>query len=272
MTESRYSRRKKQRSTDDHNQQERYLLTYADMITLLLGLFVILYASSQTDASKFQEVATAMNKYFQPNHKKADSLHNVSALPGGNGVLQGQQGVPQQMYRQDGSGMQAPISDEQIESDVRSALGGLLQNGSADVLRMPEGIIVRLGEGVLFESGKAQIRPTSTSMLDTLARALARISRLRNIVFVGHTDSINIRSFQFESNWHLSTARSLAVAYYCIEHGVYDKYVEVQGVGSQQPIADNATQEGRNRNRRVEILIREIPPQRPTTQGYVNSP
>lgn len=264
-------RNRRVQPTHDNDQQDRYLLTYADMITLLLGLFVILYASSQTDSVKFKEVAAAMNVYFQANDKNVDSLKKISALQGGNGVLQGRQGVPEQIYKQDGNGT-ATLTNNQIESDVRSALGDVIKEGSVDIQRVPEGVLIRLGEAMMFESGKAALRKSGAVVLDTLARTLQAASYTRSIIFVGHTDSVNIRSFQFESNWHLSTARALTIAYYCMERGIYEKYVEIQGVGAQQPIADNATPEGRNRNRRVEVLIREIPAQRPTINGYVRTP
>jgi chemotaxis protein MotB len=254
---------------ESHDQQDRYLLTYADMITLLLGLFVILYASSQTDSARFKEVASAMNVYFKTAQK--DSLQKPSALSGGDGILSGRQGVPNPLYKQNGDGGKTKSNDE-IEADMRTALGTVLQDGSADVVRVPEGIMIRLGEALLFESGQSLLRKSAVTMIDSLAYALQPISYQRSIIFTGHTDSINIRTFQFESNWHLSSARALSVAYACMERGVYEKFIEVQGVGSQQPIADNATLEGRTRNRRVEILIRDIPAQRPTTNGYVNSP
>lgn len=250
-------KRKQSSHNEGHgNNSERYLLTYADLITLLLGLFVILYASAQVDNSKYREYASAINNYFNSG---------TSEKSGGDGVLQGQKGgIPQPIL---------PAGEEktldQINQEVTQSMQNLISAGAVSLERTPTGLTIRISEKLLFSSGEAEIQPQALSSLDSLSTILRGVRQLISIE--GHTDNIPIRSFRYESNWHLSVQRALNVAYYCLQNGIPAANLTISGYGAERPLANNATAEGRAQNRRVDITLKELPQNVPTTEGYITS-
>ncbi|MGB9702922.1 MAG: OmpA family protein [Candidatus Kapaibacteriota bacterium] len=226
----------------EHNTgADRYLITYADLITLLLGLFVILYASSQVDKTKFAEFSEAFGKYF--------SAKDMSVLEKKNGELSGGKGVlPQPTFSQ-----KEQVTVQQLYSEIEQKLQPFIANGKLSIKLAGNSITVTLPEVLLFQSGKSNILPQSMPVLDSLAVTLKGLPF--EIYVDGHTDAIPIKTFQFESNWHLSVDRALNTGYYLIQRGLTEKNVIIRGFGSERPVDDNSTPEGRARNRRVEINI-----------------
>ncbi len=247
-------RRSSSRDEGHGSNSERYLLTYADLITLLLGLFVILYASAQVDNSKYKEYASAINKYFNSDAQPDKS----------NGVMPGQQGIPQPMFP---AGAEKTL--DQINQEVTEAMQDLTASGTVALERTPNGLTIRLSEKLLFDSGESEIQQGALRSLDSISAILRGIKQ--NIIVEGHTDDMPIRSFRYESNWHLSVQRALTVAYYCIRSGMPQTHLTISGYGSERPIASNDEAEGRARNRRVEINIKELPQNIPTDEGYITT-
>ncbi len=232
---------KQREPQSNHSDKDRYLITYADLITLLLGLFVILYASSQIDLEKFGDVSAALSSYFRTQPAKV--------LEGGEGVLEGnREGVPQAILEP-----RQAKSIEQIEGEATQALSDYIQKGLISLRRSGNGIIIVLPEKLLFQSGRAEIQPEGNMVIDTLSRMLGNFDY--SIMVDGHTDSNPIRTFQYESNWHLSVARALNVGYRMIRLGVPEQNFIIRGFGAQRPTSDNLTPEGRTLNRRVEITV-----------------
>lgn len=233
----------------DEEQLDRYLITYADLITLLLGLFVILYASSQVDAGKYQEFSAAFSEYFNNEGN------------GGDGILK------------DGDGLLQPIippSEEKtvddIDQEIQQTLSQEIRDNKLSLERTAEGLTVKLPEEMLFAVGQAELQPGALPVLDSLAAVFNGIDQ--QILVVGHTDNKPINTFQFASNWHLSVSRALNVAWYGIRKGMPEDRVNISGYGSQRPVADNSTEDGRAKNRRVEIVIKELPDHIPDKGGY----
>ncbi len=237
---------------EDYGNSDRYLITYADLITLLLGLFVILYASSQVDIDKFTEFSKALGEYFRPKEQ---------VLEGGDGVLKARKGIPEPILP---TASEVSISD--VERLANELLKPFISNQSVTIRRTKSVVILQLSEKLLFESGRAELQSGSTAALDSLARLLAGLPM--QIAVDGHTDSSPISSFRYVTNWHLSAARALSVAYFLMRHGVSEENVVVRGFGSQRPIADNTTSEGRTENRRVEIHISALPVDALSSEGY----
>jgi chemotaxis protein MotB len=245
-------RLKKLKSEDNIN-TDRYLITYADLITLLLGLFVILYATSQIDESKYKEFSKAFSSYF--NSKKGVS-------EGGKGVLIGEKdNVPEPIGHPT-----SKKSMQEISNDIQKSLKSVIAKGLISVKVTSAGIVLTLPEKLLFESGKAEVQPEGNTVLDSLANVLQNLSY--QITVDGHTDNIPIRTFRFESNWHLSVARALNVGYSMMMKGVPESYMIIRGLGAERPIAENSSQEGRALNRRVEIMISELPTEAASKKGY----
>ncbi|NLA34333.1 MAG: OmpA family protein [Actinobacteria bacterium] len=255
--------KKKQRHEEheEHVNHEAWVIPYADMLTLLMALFLVMWATSQVDVNKAREVAAGF----------ADSLNIVGNGEGvgGQGVLESGAEPNVKPEILDGRALQAlenaqmqaaaqaastqQLSDIQNEITQRADDFGL----SADVTFRNEdrGLIVSImSEGVLFELGSAVLRPQGVAVLDQLAAVVTAVPN--QIVVEGHTDNVPIATAQYPSNWELSTARATAVLRYLVEvRGVPKERIAAAGYGEQRPIADNASTDGRSRNRRVDIAV-----------------
>jgi chemotaxis protein MotB len=212
---------------------DRWLLTYADLITLLLGLFVILYAMSNIDATKYTALVNAFGDVF-------------GETPVGRGA-----GIA--------GGIQPPINVMQsdrnrIDNEIREALQHHSESGAITISNNARGVTIHIAEGLLFESGSADLKPSAAAALDTIAGVLARFPN--DVRVEGHTDNVPISTSAFPSNWHLSVARALNTAYYLVtKHGLKQERVGVVGYSEFQPLAPNTSVDNRARNRRVDIVV-----------------
>jgi len=233
--------RKKKGHHEEHENLERWLITYADLITLLLGLFVVLYSMSQIDLSKYQQWISAFSQLF-----------------GGGGVLAGGKGVlitpapPKSGSASDVSASQ-PTQQQKLEVQINAVLSSNIQSKKIIVTTSPEGLTIHLLERLLFESGSAELKPEAMSVLDTLAEILKFLPN--KIRIEGHTDNRPIRSAKFPSNWHLSVARALNTAYYLMNKGVNPEKISIVGYAEYRPITPNDSEENRAKNRRVDIVV-----------------
>jgi chemotaxis protein MotB len=238
------SNRRKKEEEEPEN-QERWLLTYADLITLLLGLFVILYAMSKIDTKKYAEVVAALGGVFGSSDAAAMRLK----------IVEIDKSLPD-FYRE----------RTKIENDLRAALK-LDENSLPITITEDErGVTVHLQEQLLFASGSADLKASSLTMLDQLAEALRKMSN--DVRVEGHTDNVPIHSQAFPSNWHLSVGRALNVGYYLIEqHGIDPEKVSVVGYAEYRPLLPNTTDESRARNRRVDIVVVTNTPLKPAPES-----
>ncbi len=232
---------------EEHENGERWLLTYSDLITLLLGLFVILYASSQVDSGKFQQLMNAFENMFGTTGE------------GGGGIMPNKGGLPIPMVGSNGrslveigrqitAAMQAARIKNNPNTPDNSTAGNIMIN--------ERGLTVHLEEELLFETGRADLKKSSLDLLDTIAIIIADMPN--ELRMEGHTDNVPINTAQFPSNWHLSVARAMTTAYYLMErHHLRPEKISVVGYGEYRPIADNTSSEGRSKNRRVDLVILE---------------
>jgi len=210
----------------------RWLLTYADMITLLLAFFVILYAISRVDAKKYEALATSLRGAFV--------------------------GSPPRPISGSGAGGERLLPKPDLVFDVverlREYLGEDLAAGRVQIERTPDAVILRFPDAILFERGKADLRLDARQILDRIAGVVRDLSN--PIEAEGHTDTLPIRSAQFPSNWELSVARATAVVRYLVEtHAVSPLRIAARGVGEHRPLFPNDAVYGEPRNRRVELRI-----------------
>lgn len=234
--------KKKKHSHEEHENQERWLLTYADLITLLLGLFVILYAMSKIDAGKYAEIAAALGGVFGSNSGK------MIVAQGSRGVLQ----VPIPIV---------PKEHQEVEKEVEAALQQNLRSGLITLSTNERGLTVHVAEELGFSSGSADPKPDMLLVLDTLVAILQRLPR--DIRVEGHTDDVPINTPVFRSNWHLSVARAVNVAYYLVDQGLNPEKVSVAGYGEFHPLVPNSNEANRAKNRRVDIVIINEPESHP---------
>ncbi|HEY4280300.1 MAG TPA: flagellar motor protein MotB [Conexibacter sp.] len=264
------SRRRKNSSVGNEN-GERWLLTYADMITLLLALFVVLFAISSVNVSKFRTLQDSLRAAFSGKIvNNGDSVMETgdgatrnaptsvipNIVPSKPQVIQ-----PRQVPAPDRPALQARVEEDEFrrikqEIDQYAAAHGLKNEVEAVVAR--RGLVVRLlTDRVLFDSGFAVLKPVGMPLLDHVGNIL-NIDRVHPILIDGYTDDVPISNAQFTSNWELSTARATQVVRYLTAHGVPDMRFTASGNADNHPIASNATPQGRARNRRVEVVLQRL--------------
>ena len=210
----------------------RWLLTYADMITLLLAFFVIMYAISKVDAKRYQLIASSIRGAFGNAAPRATSM-------GGGGA---EQVLPK-----------TDLLFELIER-LRQSLGEEMRGDKIQIERTADGIILRFQDRIFFERGKAELRDQARGILDRLAVVIRDLPN--PVEAEGHTDTLPMRSAQFPSNWELSVARATAVVRHLVEaDGISPLRLAARGLGEHKPLHPNDPVSGEPRNRRVEIRI-----------------
>jgi chemotaxis protein MotB len=220
---------------EEHENLERWLGSYADFITLLFAFFVMLYAIASVNTGKFRVLSNAIVAAF--THKKQIRLTHVI--------------IPKDMST---PGKATP----QVQSVMIRALELLVQKssekGDMKVVQTKEGIVLRIQSRFLFASGHARVRRKAVPVLRKIAALLARTNH--EIRVHGYTDNQPIRTSRYPNNWALSTMRAVNVLTRLLEYGSIDPgRMGAAGFGKFRPIASNLTPEGREKNRRVEILI-----------------
>jgi len=208
----------------------RWLLTYADMITLLLAFFVIMYAISKVDLKKYQTIAASIRGAFR-------TTPNTTVPTGGGEHL-----------------LPAPDPLGAIVAELQAQLAEEIRDGRIQVERGPDRIVLRFQDTVFFERGRTELQPRAQHILDKLALVVGRLPNA--LEAEGHTDTLPIRSLQFPSNWELAVARATAVVRYLVEaHGISPLRLSARGLGEHKPLYPNDPRTGEPRNRRVEIRI-----------------
>ena len=223
--------KKKHAEHEKEPNHERWLLTYADLITLLMIFFVVMYALSNANAAKFQSLSTSLRFVF-----------------GGGGSLIGSSPGPGliSMPLESESGMDVVL--EEFEKHLAQS-GGAEGSGAQYEDR---GLVLTLQEKMLFEPGRADITARTATQLKMLARILNLVNNYVRVE--GHTDNIPVGGGR--SNWQLSTQRAANIADYLVrEGGVRPQRLGASGYGEYRPISNNRTPEGRARNRRVEVIL-----------------
>lgn len=272
----------------EHENLERWLVSYADFMTLLFATFTALYALAQTDAAKLKDVSEAIRQGFEeqsiisgiksvlqgkspPNRNPDPAL--VSQQGAGSGVI----GKFDSMTYKPGEvkAIKKLADDlahdlEAVNKEIQSATKSMSPEGESQGKGMEDasapvrpveaavqerGIRISFDSRLLFEAGSATLKPIGWKFLDTVAVRLKKFDNKR-IHVEGHTDSQPISSALFPSNWELSAARASSVVRYLIDrHQFNPSSMVAVGYGSTQPLTTNTTPEGRSRNRRVDIIL-----------------
>jgi chemotaxis protein MotB len=259
------SRRRKKHREQEH-MDESWLVPYADILTLLLALFVVMFAMSSVDAQKFQLLSKSFNEMFS----------------GGTGLLNFNSPEPQgnidapDIRKKDEKRSEFQVEDpaevkkkeeekialekdrkelkelqEKVNAYIqKNSLSNKLQTSLTD-----EGLLVTIRDNVLFDSGSADVRNEDVKTANEIANLLV-MDPPRNIIISGHTDNVPIKNSRFDSNWELSVMRAVSFMKIILDNPKLDpRWFSAKGFGEFQPVASNNTSEGKARNRRVEILI-----------------
>jgi chemotaxis protein MotB len=296
-----HGRRGRRGGAVEHENEERWLLTYADMLTLLFALFMVLFSISSVNISKYQVLQQSLKSAF-----------SGSILSGGRSVLQsGSEStaahtpataeVPSIVplaptptsVSSSSTGSANSTNSSQSTAAMSSAdLQAALNSMSASVAEQNDfislqkkleayarshgfgssvqaeierrGLVVQiLTDKLLFESGQATLQPAGLPLLNEIAQLL-NVDKTHPIIVEGYTDNVPIHSAEFPSNWELSTARATTVVQYLISQGVNDNRLGAAGYADLHPIASNATATGRALNRRVDIVFERLNPVPPS--------
>jgi chemotaxis protein MotB len=247
----------KKRKGDGHGEihpDERWLITYADMITLLLAVFIVMYALSDTNLRKFNAFAQSLSSAFSTDVFTGTTTFTVTSgerVAPGTGQLDSGSGVLAQEART----VQAVVSDYAI----RQGMGK-----DVSVEQVPEGVAIRIRSTLLFQPGRARLAEGSLALLENIASTIVAETQQQGIRVVGHTDDTPTSGALYADNFELSTARATAVLRFLVDAGLEDSRMSVEGDGQYNPVSPNDTEEHRAANRRVDILIL-YPPTTTTT-------
>lgn len=258
----------RKRHAAEHDEEpengERWLLTYADMITLLMVLFIVMFAISQVDKQKFAALADGLR-------------HNLGGSPqvvtGGSGILDGGKTVNKDDGKLDAD-PSAPIPDisksdpasktaeaaaqraklQEAKKEIEAALKAKGLQSSVRFEVTERGLVVSIvTDEVLFDTARAELKPQGRTIIDAIAPALRKLPN--NISIEGHTDNRPISTSQFPTNWELSVIRATTVLRYLESDGISGKRMSATGYGDERPVAPNATADGRSLNRRVALVV-----------------
>ncbi|RNC67282.1 MAG: flagellar basal body stator protein MotB [Desulfuromonadales bacterium] len=250
------ARQKKHEKEPNH---ERWLVSYADFITLLFAVFVTLYAMGQSDKKKVEQVIQSMRESFgftttgsapKPAVLDTTDLRIIPSLSpdlANKGRSQGQ-----------GAGKGKVRAEEKDFRAIKAAMEAyLVKQGAQEKVSVGitrRGLVVSLKEAGFFDSGSAIVRESAYPLLAKVAESLAGYAN--GIRVEGHTDTVPMSSHQFPSNWELSTARATNIVHFLTKSYDFDPTaISAAGFGEFRPIADNATADGRSKNRRVDIVL-----------------
>lgn len=242
------ARRKKQ----EQENHERWLISYADFITLLFAFFVVMYATSQSDNEK--------QATFEKSFKQATGTFQSG---GAGGILND----PFPTHLEDGSPIESPIrlfrDKNASRKELKDAIWQLIhakmtaeeiKNSGLDIYDDSQGVRVAIKASRLFPSGSAKILPEALKRLDNIGEVLKLAER--RMIIEGHTDDETIASEMFPSNWELAAARASTIVRYLIKrHRVPADLISVASYADQKPLVRNDSAENRAQNRRIEILI-----------------
>lgn len=236
----------------EHVNHERWLVSYADFITLLFAFFVVMFAVSQVDSKKLGRFTESVNVAFRANGLFAPTGGSPLERGGsaGSAIVPALVHDQPSLFRYTAASPAAQALKESLEERIDAA--GL---GAQVGLRYDErGVALSLPEEVYFRAGTANLRPEALAPLATLGKALA--DQRGALVIEGHTDDLPVRSPLFPSNWELSAARAARVVRFLVEEaGISGARCSAVGLADTRPLVENVDAETRAANRRVEIVL-----------------
>jgi len=234
----------------EKDRSERWLLTYSDMITLLLLFFIILYSLSTVNPAKYLELSQAFASVF--NGGPLQLFPTTST--GGAGVLNGLN--PGQKVTSNRGGPQAGTGGASVlRQQAVSAMQNLIKAGRVKVIPTENGFAISLITDQYFSPGSATLSPDAMPVLQQVSSFLGEISN--SVVVEGYTDNLPVDTKQWSSNWQLGSERALAVLMSLEDYGIPTERLSESSYGETRPVVPNDTPEGRAQNRRVDIVVVE---------------
>lgn len=252
----------RKRGHEEHANHEAWAIPYGDLVTLLLALFVVLYSMSSVNEGKYRVLSDSLNEAFGGKPRAAQPIQIGDQPPRGTKPalikpLPKMTTPPLKVLS--GGKPAAPAGELQLMADqVHKAMADLIDKNLIRVRRTELALEIEIGTDILFASGVADV---STAARPVLARLAAILEPFPNSIRVeGHTDDLPIATVAYPSNWQLSSARAASVVALFMGQGIAPVRMSVAGFGEYRPLASNDSADGRNRNRRVLIVIPRTEP------------
>jgi chemotaxis protein MotB len=246
---------RRRKGSEDSGHPERWMVSYADFMTLLFALFVVLFASAYHDKMAIQRVSSAVKNGFQ----------EMGSFTGGSRVQGGRSSndanpesilIPKENggSKITSASERAGIDVTELQRKLTAALGKEIAGQEIELRMTPEGFVISLHELGFFNSGEAGLLPGAAGKIKKIAGILMQYGLDMRVE--GHSDNVPIHNNRFGSNWDLSTARAMAVAMMLIDEDGFDpQRMSIAGYAEYHPVASNSTPEGRRSNRRVDLVV-----------------
>lgn len=231
---------------EEHENHERWLISYADFITLMFAFFVVMYSISQVNENKYKTFSDAMNDIFSAKEKTKEPEPSPQERVFKAIVIKRDVRMIEEQRR-----IQAKMKD--LAAGLTQVMSPLIEKGQVGVTQSKRGVTIYLSASMLFRSGEATLQPGSLGVLRQVSAILGKQEEAVEVE--GHTDDVPIENKQFPSNWELSSARACSVVRLLLENGVPEKRLSAVGLASRQPLLPNTSAENRAKNRRVTITI-----------------
>lgn len=248
MRERRRQQSTRKRVEEETDQHDRWLVSYADFMTLLFAFFVVMYAISSINQSKYRVLSNALGSAFGSERIMIDERELLLQQP--------QRTPPIIMPRpraSDGLMRREREKMTGMARDLLKALAPLVNQGKVRVTESGRGISIEINDSILFAQGDARLTTESSEVLKAIAGVLSADNHA--IQVEGHTDNVPINKGQFPSNWELSAVRASGVVRLFADSGIAENRLTAIGHSSTQPVAPNDTADGRLRNRRVQVMV-----------------
>ena len=264
--------RRRRQQRQEHENLERWLVSYADFVTLLFAFFVVMYAISSVNEGKYRVLSDTLTEAFR------DPVRTSQPARGEARPLAGLEPVAPIEAAPAGSTSLAPVTDtgtdgllpagggttiaggkgrtenlDELAASLEDELTAFVGQRLVEINRVGDTIEVAMKSQLLFDSGSARLASAALPALDSLGQVLLATGNAIRVE--GHTDDRPINTLQFPSNWELSAARAASVVHFLMRLGVAPERMAAIGYGEHRPVADNALEEGRQRNRRVTLVI-----------------
>ena len=233
----------RRRKRDEHDNHERWLISYADFVTLLFAFFVVMYSISSVNEGKYKTFSDSLNVAFDQSGKatllKSPTAESRQVDKKTQDMIERQRKIQAQM--------------KAVDESLREVMAPLITQGLVGVHQTKRGVVVDISASTLFREGEEKLQSGAEETLQQVALVLSRENQ--SIEVEGHTDDVPIKTAQFPSNWELSAGRASSVVRMLIAYGLPEKRMAAVGLAANQPVVANDTPENRAKNRRVSITV-----------------
>lgn len=279
---------RRRRHKEENSNHEAWAIPYGDLVTLLLAFFVMMYAISSVNASKYEAVSKSLNAAFNGHQQSPQTVQTDEKPPPIEDSLPSREAsrivaaglpVPERFAAPNSSAnptqgkapgaasndskqeeqarieQAAALSNrlQRISSEIQTAMKNLVPDGTVTVLRRGDSLEIRISTDILFTSGEAQLSGRAMPALQALAESLKQWPN--SLLVEGHTDDRPIHTALYPSNWELSAARAASLVHLFADSGVAPQRMSIVGMGEYSPLQPNDTAAGRNANRRVTVTV-----------------